>query len=98
EAACAGGEPHEIEFAIADRFGEWRRLEAHVTDLRGEPPLRGVGFNARDITERVRLEEELSHQAFHDGLTGLPNRALFHDRLDQALARSERSGEGLAVL
>jgi diguanylate cyclase (GGDEF)-like protein/PAS domain S-box-containing protein len=98
EAACAGGEPHEIEFPIADRFGEWRHLEAHVTDLRGDRHLRGVVFNARDITERVRLEEELSHQAFHDGLTGLPNRALFHDRLDQALARSERSHDALAVL
>ena len=44
-------------------------------------------LNARDITERVVLEEELTHQAFHDGLTGLANRALFRDRLDQALVR-----------
>ena len=55
-------------------------------------------LNARDITERVQLEEELTHQAFHDGLTGLANRALFRDRLDQAVARSERSLEDLAVL
>ena len=48
-------------------------------------------LNARDVTERVRLEEELTRQAFHDGLTGLANRALFRDRLDQALARSARS-------
>ena len=55
-------------------------------------------LNARDVTERVRLEEELTRQAFHDGLTGLANRGLFRDRLDQALARSERSRESLAVL
>jgi len=45
-------------------------------------------LNARDITERVRLGEQLTRQAFYDGLTSLPNRALFRDRLQQALARS----------
>ena len=60
--------------------------------------IRGIVLNARDVTERVQLEEELTHQAFHDGLTGLANRALFRDRLDQALARSERTREPLAVL
>jgi diguanylate cyclase (GGDEF)-like protein len=46
----------------------------------------------------VRLEEELTRQAFHDGLTGLANRALFRDRLDHALAQAERSRDPLAVL
>src|SRR5207237_6058619 len=96
--ASAHAEPHEVLFRMKNRFGEWRWLEAHLTDLRGDRLIRGVVLNARDVTERVRLEEELTHQAFHDGLTGLPNRALFRDRLDQSLARSERSGEGLAVL
>jgi len=97
-AAYEHGEPHEIVFRVANDFHEWRHLEAHVTDLRADRQIRGIVLNARDISERVRLEEELTHQAFHDGLTGLPNRALFRDRLDQSLARSERSGEGLAVL
>ena len=60
--------------------------------------IRGVVLNARDVTERVRLEEELTRQAFHDGLTGLANRALFRDRLDQALARSARSATRCRVL
>ena len=97
-AAYEHGEPHEIVFRVANEFHEWRHLEAHVTDLRADRQIRGIVLNARDVTERVRLEEELTHQAFHDGLTGLPNRALFRDRLDQSLARSERSQEGLAVL
>jgi diguanylate cyclase (GGDEF)-like protein/PAS domain S-box-containing protein len=98
EAACGCGEPHEVVFRVQNRFGEWRHLEAHVTDLRRERHVRGVVLNARDVTERVQLEDELTRQAFHDGLTDLANRALFRDRLDQALARSERSREALAVL
>ena len=47
-------------------------LEAHVTDLRDDRRIRGMVLNARDVTERVRLEEELTQQAFHDGLTGWP--------------------------
>src|SRR5439155_12625522 len=92
------GEPHEVVFRMLNRFGEWRSLEAYATDLRHDRLIRGIVLNARDVTERIRLEEELTHQAFHDGLTDLPNRALFRDRLDQALARSGRSRAVLAVL
>jgi diguanylate cyclase (GGDEF)-like protein/PAS domain S-box-containing protein len=97
-AASNHGEPAEIVFRLRNRFGEWRHLEAHVTDLRTDRQIRGIVFNARDISERVRLQEQLTRQAFHDGLTGMANRALFRDRLEQSLARSERSLEILAVL
>lgn len=57
-------------------------------------------FNAfvRDISERARFEAELTRQALHDALTGLPNRTLFLDRLDHALARSTRAGSDVTVL
>jgi diguanylate cyclase (GGDEF)-like protein/PAS domain S-box-containing protein len=97
-AACTHGEPAEAVLRVRNRFGEWRHLEAHVTDLRANRRIRGIVLNARDITERVRLEEQLTRQAFYDGLTMLPNRALFRDRLQQALARSARSNAALAVL
>ena len=97
-AACTHGEPAEVVLKVRNRFGEWRHLEAHVTDLRANRRIRGIVLNARDITERVRLEEQLTRQAFYDGLTMLPNRALFRDRLQQALARSARSNNALAVL
>jgi diguanylate cyclase (GGDEF)-like protein/PAS domain S-box-containing protein len=92
------GEPHQILFRLQNRFGEWRHLEAHVTDLRDDRHVRGVVLNARDISERVRLEAELTRQAFHDVLTDLPNRALFADRLEHALARAQRPGTSIAVL
>lgn len=57
-----------------------------------------VFASARDITERKELEKRLSHQAFHDSLTGLPNRVLFLDRLGHALARADRRKDSVAVL
>jgi diguanylate cyclase (GGDEF)-like protein/PAS domain S-box-containing protein len=58
----------------------------------------GAVVTFRDITERKALEEQLQHQAFHDLLTGLPNRALFMDRLEHALTRANRRGGKVAVL
>ncbi len=60
-------------------------------------PIRVVG-TVLDITERKRLEQQLHHSAFHDALTGQPNRALFMDRLGHVIARTERRGEGYALL
>ena len=87
-ATCIQGEPSEVVFRIRNRLGEWRHIEAHVTDMRDEQHVRGVVLNGRDVSERLVLEGELTRQAFHDGLTGLANRALFRDRLDHALARA----------
>src|SRR5437763_2961420 len=67
--------------------GTWRQLELISTNLRDEPDIRGIVLNARDITERKTFEAQLQHQAFHDALTGLPNRALFLDRLAHVLTR-----------
>ena len=58
----------------------------------------GIVLNARDISERKELEDRLAHQAFHDPLTGLANRALFVDRLGHALERAKRQDELLAVM
>ena len=74
---------------------------AHVTLslLRGEEgELIGRVLSVQDITERKRLEAELRRQALHDPLTGLPNRRLLLDRLEQALVRAERVAGLVAVL
>ncbi len=58
----------------------------------------GAVVAMHDVTERRALQDRLAHQALHDTLTGLPNRALFYDRLEHALTRIERSDSGVAVL
>jgi predicted signal transduction protein with EAL and GGDEF domain len=54
------------------------------TDLTGNRNVRGTVWNARDVTEAKRLRDELRHQATHDPLTGLANRALLEQRLREA--------------
>ena len=51
-----------------------------------------------DITERKQYEDKLLHQATHDSLTGLPNRAVLHDRIEQAIAKARREGNQMAVV
>lgn len=67
-----------------------------ITDDDGR--LRGFGKVTRDLTERRAIEQENLRRSLHDDLTGLPNRALLGDRLDQALSRLERRDTCLAVL
>ena len=58
----------------------------------------GRVLSFRDITEQVRVRDELTHQAFHDTLTGLANQALFRDRVSQSIARLGRHGTQMAVM
>jgi diguanylate cyclase (GGDEF)-like protein/PAS domain S-box-containing protein len=63
-----------------------------------QAPFRGIYGVAKDITERKKAEEMIYHQAYHDLLTGLPNRLLFKDHLALAIAQAKRGGELLAVM
>ncbi len=72
-------------------FPEWLNVSA-VTNRDGDIDYFVAIFS--DITERKRNEEIIAYQAYHDALTGLPNRTLFRDRLDQALSLVRRTGEG----
>jgi diguanylate cyclase (GGDEF)-like protein/PAS domain S-box-containing protein len=73
-------------------------VEIACRDLRAEPTVAGLVLTLRDVTERRRLEHELTHQAFHDALTGLANRVLFSDRVEHALTRGQRDGTLVGVL
>ncbi len=78
--------------------GTRRWLLATAVDLRDDAHIEGVVVNAHDITTRKLAEEALQHQALHDPLTGLPNRALLLDRLQQALERTRRSERSVGVV
>ncbi|MBC7550467.1 MAG: EAL domain-containing protein [Cellulomonas sp.] len=67
-------------------------------NLLGDPRVAGITLTMRDVSERRTLEAQLEHQGFHDALTGLPNRALFQDRAEHALARTSRLGSVVALL
>ena len=92
------GEAEAVECRLRSASGVWRVFEIVATDLRSDSAIEGVVLSARDVTERRELEQKVHHQAMHDGLTGLPNRILFSDRLDHALSRAARSGAHTAVL
>jgi diguanylate cyclase (GGDEF)-like protein/PAS domain S-box-containing protein len=86
------------EFRVRHRDGSWRQFETIATNHIDDPAVGGIVINLRDITQRKELEDQLAHQALHDPLTGLPNRALFLDRLEQALAARPRRGGLVGVV
>jgi diguanylate cyclase (GGDEF)-like protein/PAS domain S-box-containing protein len=73
-------------------------VEGTCANLLEDPSVRGFVVTLRDVGERKDLENQLRHQAFHDSLTGLPNRALFEDRVRHGVAQSLRDRQPLAVL
>ncbi|MBF0267399.1 MAG: PAS domain S-box protein [Alphaproteobacteria bacterium] len=98
DAHLVGATTHvEVEYRIRHNDGRYRWMllrGSSVADPMSGRPARMAGSQT-DITERKRTEQQLLHDAFHDGLTGLPNRALFMDRLGQALTRSKRDSNRL---
>ncbi|MEV4333420.1 EAL domain-containing protein [Streptomyces sp. NPDC049597] len=82
--------------ARADRV--FIEVEVRWSDLREEVTVGGVVLTLRDVTEQRKLERELTHQAFHDSLTGLANRLLFQDRVGHALIQAQRDGTVVGVL
>jgi diguanylate cyclase (GGDEF)-like protein/PAS domain S-box-containing protein len=88
-------------------LAEWRlrRPDGHTVDveaiasnLLGDAAVGGIVLNARDVGERKTLLDQLAHQAFHDPLTGLANRALFRDRVTHALTLARRQARAVTVL
>lgn len=91
--------PFRITYRIraADGTQKWVWEQGRAVTSASDASVILEGFII-DVTERKAVEEQLSFQAFHDALTGLPNRALFIDRLDHALAGMSRRCDRLALL
>ena len=89
--ARSTGQGQRLEYRIRHKDGSWRILESTASAVRNaKGKTEKLVIVNRDISERKRAEEMLAHNAFHDGLTNLPNRALFLDRLQRALVLSKR--------
>jgi diguanylate cyclase (GGDEF)-like protein/PAS domain S-box-containing protein len=87
---------YEVRFLT--EAGQVRRLEANARPLFGEDGrIVGTTGTLKDVTERKALEEQLAHQAYHDTLTGLANRALFYRRVSQALAQSHQTHQTVGI-
>ena len=97
---AAGGamEEWEVRFDVPGR-GDGVTAIAAVSDIRDRRGrIVGLRWVLHDITERKRAESRIAHLAFHDGLTGLPNKLLFDELLTLALARARRDGSAVALL
>ena len=88
----------ELELPVRHHAGYDCTAQFTITNLLDNPSVGGLVLNTRDISERRQLEDQLVHQAFHDSLTSLANRALFKDRVDHALLRTKRQTPSVAVL
>jgi diguanylate cyclase (GGDEF)-like protein/PAS domain S-box-containing protein len=99
ERGITSGEPYTVEYRMIGRDGRVRWFQdtaVMLPDAEGKPAFtHGVML---DITERREAEERLTYLAYHDSLTGMPNRAMFDELLELSLARARRSDKGVAVL
>ena len=86
------------EVRIRGPQGAWMRSQTVVANLLDNPNVGGLVLTIRDVTPRRALEDQLRELAFHDSLTGLPNRALFRDRVEHALEISRRTHRVCGVL
>ncbi len=98
EALTSAGVSAPVEWRFRLPDGSSMHTELIATNLLHDPTVGGLVLNTRDVSERKRLESQLLHQAFHDPLTGLANRALFRDRVSHSLARARRQGQAVSVL
>ena len=89
--------PSRYELKIVRKDGEerWLDVSARLTEYEGRPATMAIAF---DVTEQRAAQERIMRLAYHDALTGLPNRVLLHDRLRMALASAARRGRRVGVL
>ena len=91
EKARLTGRGERLEYRIRHKDGSWRVLESTASAIIGDKgENQGLVIVNRDITDRKRAQDLLAHNTFHDGLTNLPNRVLFLDRVGRAIALSRR--------
>jgi len=95
---ASGGDPVATEFRYRHADGSWIWLEVLGNNLLEHPGVGGIVLTSRDITERKHADERAQYLESYDLLTGLPNRSLMHDRVNQAVAQARRTRERMALM
>jgi diguanylate cyclase (GGDEF)-like protein/PAS domain S-box-containing protein len=95
---ATAGDVARLDCRVGHLPAGWRDVEVSLTNRLEDPAVNGIVANLRNVTERVEAAAHLAHQAMHDALTQLPNRALLLERLTRALARPARSRPPCALL
>jgi diguanylate cyclase (GGDEF)-like protein/PAS domain S-box-containing protein len=97
--AAASGHQQRLNLRLRTANGEFLWFETLLRPIADASGRMGqLQSSSRDISERRAFEVQLEHQALHEPLTGLPNRTLFMDRVDQAITRGKREGTSVAVM
>ncbi|MCC7486478.1 MAG: diguanylate cyclase [Burkholderiales bacterium] len=95
----ATGQGHRAQYRLMSRDGSVRHIESQGNAIHDETgKVSRIVVVSRDITEHKLAEEKIRHLAHHDALTGLPNRVLLRDRLEQAIAQAQRNRTHMGVL
>ncbi|HXT36275.1 MAG TPA: EAL domain-containing protein [Chloroflexota bacterium] len=97
-SAMVIGEQRQGEGLVLTKDGRELTVLTNSVVFVGDDSQIHCAYFVFDITERKQFENNLAHAAHHDALTGLPNRALYHDRLEQALLAAQRQGYPLSIL
>ncbi|MFF7734391.1 EAL domain-containing protein [Streptomyces sp. NPDC007984] len=98
DALRADGRQEAHDYWRVSRESARIEVEVRCRDLRQDPTVGGLVVTLRDVTEQRQLEHELTRRAFHDALTGLPNRALLLERTERALRRGHRESTTTCLL
>jgi diguanylate cyclase (GGDEF)-like protein/PAS domain S-box-containing protein len=96
-AGSSSRAPTMADWRMRHADGHYLFFEVLTSNLLDKSSVAGIVLTMRDVSQRHALEQQLTHQAFHDALTGLPNRALFQDRVEHALIRAVRHGTAVAM-
>jgi diguanylate cyclase (GGDEF)-like protein/PAS domain S-box-containing protein len=97
-ASAGGFSSRYADRRITRRDGTALQVQGRASDLRADPAVAGLVLTLRDVTEQRQLEEQLKYQAFHDALTGLPNRLFLQDRISRQVIAARLDGATAGVL
>lgn len=90
--------PLTVDVRIRHKDGSWRTLHVISNNQIDDPYIEGIVINYHDVTEMRQAEQEIHYMAYHDYLTGLPNRRMFEERLEEELLEAKKHNSPLAVL